>query len=202
MLEDKELEKIACFKLGKFETQELQIDDLSKIEEINISNRKLSGDKKNISLQELRLFPNLKRISLQYFTIDNSVIEILNMLKELETLQLSSCKIISDIVFQNQTLKSLCLNCCDINNYNSLYAPEVLEIIGIDNFRLDKILGKEYIKKLYMQSTRVKGFSTIDKCINLKSLNLDGSKVDDNKKIEELKKRISVSQLDEYLPIR
>ena len=55
---------------------------------------------------------------------------------------------------------------------------------------------------MYLQSCRVRGFSTIDECVNLRELNLDGSKVDDNKKVDELRRIISVSQQSEYLPIR
>lgn len=202
MLKDKELEKAACFKIGKFGNETLEDSDLEKIEELNISNRKFSGEEKNISLEELSLFPSLKRISIQYFTVDNSVAETLNSLRELEYLQLSSCKLDSDIQIKSGALRNISLNCCEIKNYRGLYAPEIFQIIGEANFRLDKIAGKEHVQKMYLHNCRVRGFSTIDECINLRELNLDGSKVDDNKKVDELRRRIPVSQQSEYLPIR
>lgn len=202
MLKDKELEKAARFKIGKFGNEPLEDSDLEKIEEINISNRKFSGEEKNVSLEELRLFPNLKRISIQYFIVDNSVAETLNSLRNLEYLQFSSCKLDSDIQIKSGALRNISLNCCEIKNYRGLYAPEIFQIIGEENLRLDKISGKEHIQKMYFQSCRVRGFSTIDECVNLRELNLDGSKVDDNKKVDELRRIISVSQQSEYLPIR
>lgn len=201
-LKDKELEKVVCFKIGKHRNEEIEEKDLENVSEVNISNRKFSGQEKNVSLEELRLFPNLKSLSLQYFKIDDSVIEILNSLKKLETLQLSSCCFKSSTKIENEELKTLKLNCCDIKNYSFLYAPETLTVIGSNNFRLSKISGKENIERMYLQDSNVKDFETIAQCVKLKSLNLDGSKVDNKAMLDELKSRIEVSHLDEYLPIR
>lgn len=201
-LKDKDLEKAVCFKIGKYGNEELEEKDLENVSEVNISNRKFSGEEKNVSLGELRLFPNLKSLSLQYFKIDDSIIEVLNSLKKIKTLQLSSCCFKSSIKIENEALKTLQLNCCDIKDYSSLYAPETLTVIGSNNFRLSKISGKENIERMYLQDSNVKDFGTIAQCVKLKSLNLDGSKVDNKAMLDELKSRIEVSHLDEYLPIR
>ena len=55
---------------------------------------------------------------------------------------------------------------------------------------------------MYLQNSKVKGFRSITDCGRLRSLNLDGSSVDDNKILEEIKSEIPVSQKEEYLPIR
>lgn len=201
-LKDKALEKAVCFKIGKFGNQSLSEEDFEKVEEINISNRKLSGETRNISLEEMRLFRNLKRVSLQYFEIDDKVVEILNSLRELESLELSSCKFCTGIQIRNEVLRNLYLNCCEIKDYSSLYATEVFSVVGSDNFRLDRLQGKENIEKMYLQNSNIKGFKAIDECSALKNLNLDGSRVDDNHKLDDLKRKIPVSHLDEYLPTR
>ena len=201
-LKDKDLEKIACFKVGKFGNEELDEDDLKNVEEINISNRKFSGEEKNISLQELTLFPNIKRMSLQYFTIDDSIAEILSGLSNLESLQLASCKLYLKSKIRNLNLKNLELNSCNVRDYSTIYAPNVLAIIGSDSIRLDKITGKENIERMYLQNSKVKGFRSITDCGRLRSLNLDGSSVDDNKILEEIKSEIKKKQKEEYLPIR
>lgn len=201
-LKDRDLEKAACFKIGKFGNQSLSEEDFEKVEEISISNRKFSGEPKDVSLEEMRLFPNIKRVFLQYFEIDDSIAEILNSLRGLESLELSSCKFCSNVQIRNEVLKSLYLNCCEIKDYSGLYATEVFSVVGSDSFRLDKLQGKENIERMYLQSSSIKGFRTIDECSKLKNLNLDGTKVDDNNKLEEVKKRIPVSHLEEYLPMR
>lgn len=201
-LKDKELEKIACFKVGKFGNEELDEDDFKNVEEINISNRKFSGEEKNISLQELTLFPNIKRMSLQYFKIDDSIAEILSGFSNLESLQLASCKLYLKSEIRNFNLKNLELNSCNIRDYSTIYAPNVLAIIGSDNIRLDRIKGKENIERMYLQNSKVKGFRSVTDCSRLLELNLDGSTVDDSKFLEEIKSEIRVSQKEEYLPIR
>ena len=201
-LKDKNLEKAVCFKVGKFGNQGLSEEDFEKVEEINISNRKFSGETKDVSLEELKLFPNIKRISLQYFEIDDIIAEILNSLRSLEALELSSCKFCSSIQIKNGALRNLYLNCCEIKDYSSLYATEIFSILGSDNFRLDKVQGKENIEIMYLQGSNIKGFKSIDECSRLKSLKLDSYKVDDNHSLDEIKKRIQVSHLEEYLPMR
>lgn len=201
-LKDRELEKMACFKLGKFGNEELEENDFQKVEEINISNRKFSGEDKNVNLQELTLFPNIKRISLQYFKIDDSIAEIISSLSNLESLQLASCKLNSNAEIKNFTLRNLELSCCDIKDYSKIYASEILSIGSSNNVRLDKIQGKENIERLYLQNSKIRGFRSINDCSRLKSLNLDGSTVDDKRALEEIKRRIPVSQLEEHLPIR
>lgn len=201
-LKDKEIEKMACFKVGKFGNEELDEDDLKKIEEMNVNNRKFSGEEKNVSLQELTLFPNIKRISLQYFTIDDSAAEILSNLNNLESLQLASCKLSLKSEIKNDNLRSLELNACNITDYSTIYAPNALAIVGSNNIRLDRIKGKENIERMYLQNSKVRGFRSITDCGRLKVLNLDGSSVDDKKVLEKIKLEIPVSQKEEYLPIR
>lgn len=201
-LKDKEIEKMACFKVGKFGNEELDEDDLKKIEEMNVNNRKFSGEEKNVSLQELTLFPNIKRISLQYFTIDDSTAEILSNLNNLESLQLASCKLSLKSEIKNDNLRSLELNACNITDYSTIYAPNALAIVGSNNIRLDRIKGKENIERMYLQNSKVRGFRSITDCGRLKVLNLDGSSVDDKKVLEKIKLEIPVSQKEEYLPIR
>lgn len=201
-LKDKNLEKAICFKVGKFGNESLSEEDFEKVEEINISNRKFSGEEKGVSLEEIKLFPNLKRVSLQYFEIDESIAEILNSLLSLEVLELSSCKFCSGIQIKNGALRNFYLNCCDIKDYSCIYATEIFSIVGSDKVRLDKVQGKENVEIMYLQGSNIKGFKSIDGYSRLKNLNLDGSKVDDNHKLDEMRKRIQVSHLQEYLPMR
>lgn len=201
-LNDKELEKVICFKVGKFFGEELEKEDFEELEELNINNRNFSGKYKNISLQELTLFPNIKRLSLQYFEIDDSLVEVLNKLENLESLEFASCGFFQNAQLRNNSLNSLLLNCCKVKDYNKIFAPENFTIIGDENIRLDQIDGKENVRKMYLQDSKVKNFGKIEKYENLEKLNLDGSIVDNKDMLEEVKKRISVSQLEKYEPIR
>lgn len=201
-LKDKEIEKVACFKIGKFGNEELDENDLSSIEEINISNRKFSGELKNVDLREIALFPNLKSISLQYFTIDDFIIDIINKAPNLQSLQFSSCKFDSERLLKSNSLQSLLLNCCAVKDYSLIYVPPKMNIIGDEHFRLDKIEGKENIEILAFQASKVKGFESIRECNRLRTLTLEGTKVDDKRVLEDIKDIVEVHEAEEYTPLR
>ena len=99
---DKELEKVISYKVGKFAGEELEESDISKVEELSISNRSFSGKDKNINLAELINFQNIKNLCLQYFKMDDSTIDLLNSLQGLTTLQLASCEYNSEKQLDNK----------------------------------------------------------------------------------------------------
>lgn len=201
-LKDKDLEKVVSYKIGKYGDEELTEADFEKVEEINISNRTLYGEEKRINLEELSLFPNIKILFLQYFIIDDLIVEKINSLPNLTILQLASCKIISQKDLANRSIKNLLLNCCSVRDYSNICAPESLTIIGDNNLKLDEILGKENIQRMYLQSSNIKNFEDIKNYPNLQLLNLDGSNVDNNQVLSEITKKIPVSHKEEYTPIR
>lgn len=201
-LKDSELQKAVCYKLGKFGNQDLEENDFQKVEEVNINNRKFSGEEKNVSLEELRLFPNLKRISLQYFTLDDICTSILNDLPNLESLELASCNLESRNELAAKNLDYLALNCCRIKDYGKIVSPKRLTVTGDEHFRLDRISGKECVEAIIFQCSTVNGFGSIRECSSLKKLNLEETKVDDKTALEEMRRRIAVVELDKYEPIR
>lgn len=201
-LQDKELEKTICYKIGKFGDYELKREDLSKVEELNLSNRAFSGAEKNIDLSEIQALNNLRNISLQYFRIDDSIAQILNSLENLSSIQLASCEIDITKPFLNPAVKSISLEDCEVSDYSQIFGTESFRVIGDSQFRLKYLSGKENILRMYLQQCKVKDFRTIQECTNLETLNLDGSTVDDEKTLKALEGRIPVSRKEDYLPIR
>lgn len=201
-LKDREVEKVACFKIGKFGNEELENEDFEKVEELNISNRKFSGESKNVSLEELKLFPNLRRVSLQYFTLNDLAINVINSLQQLEELQLGSCKFENNDQLKNINLQSLFLNCCEVKDYTKIYSPKKIIVTGDEYFRLDKLDGKENLERIIFQASRVKGFESIRECSRLRTLTLEETKVNDKRVLEDIKGIVEVHETDEYTPIR
>lgn len=201
-LQDKELEKAICYKIGEFGDYELQREDLLKIEELNLNNRTFSGKEKDIDLREIQALANLKNISLQYFRIDDSIAEILNSLGNLNSIYLASCEIDITKPLSNPSLKSISFEACNVSDYSQIFGTESFRVIGDPQFRLKYLGGKENIERMFLQQCKVKNFESIAEYTNLQVLNLDGSTVDDEKTLKELQGRIQVSKKDEYLPIR
>lgn len=196
---DISIEKEICLKTEKANLEE---EDLFQVEELNLSNREFSGKEKDIKLNGIEQFVNLKRLSLQYFLIDDEIIRILNSLKSLQELQLVSCEFKGKEALKISTLNRLLLYCCKIDKYESIYSPKMLRIIGDSNIKINRINGKHNIEQMYLNESKIKGFYSIKDYTNLKVLNLDGSSVDDSKILEKIKERIEVSCKEKYLPIK
>lgn len=202
ILEDKELRKIILFKLGNLSNEDISDNQLKEIEALNINNRNLAGEDLKINLNEIALCTNLKKLSLQYFMVNDKIINLLNMLPKLNTIELSSCKLFSKKELRNNSLQNILINCCDISDYTKIASTNILRIIGQDDIDLKKIRGKENIEKMYLQASRIKNFEDILNFENLKILNLDGSNVDDIEVLEKIKEKIYVSHLEQYMPIK
>lgn len=194
---DISIEKEIYLKTGNINLEEA---DLSKIEELNLSNRDFSGKEKFINLNGIKEFINLKRLSLQYFLINDEIIQILNSLESLQELQLVSCELKGKETLKIDTLNSLLLSCCKIDKYESIYSPKVLRIIGDSNIKINKINGKQNTEQMYLNESKVKGLLSIKDYINLKVLNLDGSNIDDQRILKQMKEKIQISYKEKYLP--
>lgn len=196
---DISIEKEICLKIGKVSLEEA---DLSKIEELNLSNREFSGKEKNINLSGIKRFVNLKKLSLQYFLINDDIIQILNSLESLQELQLVSCEFKGRDSLKITTLNSLLLGYCKIDKYERIYSPKVLRIIGDSNIKINRINGKQNTRQMYLNESKIKGFSSIKDYTNLKVLNLDGSSVDEQRTLEQIEEKIEISYKEKYLPIK
>ncbi len=199
MFLDEEVSKAVKFKLKKYNKQ-IDENDLKLIEDFDLSNRALSGKEKNINLRFLSLMTNLKRISLQYFKIDNEVVNILNSLEKLTVLELDFCECCFNKKLENKNLLSISLNCCEVDNYSNISLTKDFTIIGENKLNLQLLEDKLKTENLYLNNCKIGKIEFINYFRNLKRLNLDGSKFNE-KKLLNLKETIEVSKLERYLPI-
>ena len=200
---NKFLEKDVKLKLGYFEDEKLTEDDLNKISEIGINNFTLSNKIKDIDLKEIKLFPNLQLLTLQHFKIDDEAIELLSELQKLNSIQFASCQYETSDSHEIPSLENLIINNCKIKKSSIIYAPKNLTINGIIKpIDLSNINGKENIETLRLSNIKkIVNFSKVMEMDKLKSLNIDGSNVDDKKTLEYLKTKIPVSHEVESLNI-
>jgi hypothetical protein len=70
--------------------------DLEKVEELEITGKDFNNDVQTVDFEDLKLFPNLKDLSIEYCTIDHDCIEIIKEF-ELKNLSFISCEFDSDI---------------------------------------------------------------------------------------------------------
>lgn len=199
---DEEIAKAVKHQLGNFRQNDFDEKDLEKIQELNLNNHTLAGENKNINLYNLDFFSNLRILTLQYFDINNDIVNLINSCKNLRQLQLFSCTCNFDIELRNDNLDNLLLDCCKIGNYSKINMPRILTIIGDRNLNLSKLQGKENIQSLSLLNTTIKDFKSIYDFKQVVILNLDGSIVDNEKILKDVSTKVKrFSKLDKYLPM-
>lgn len=199
MLLDDEVNKLIKLNLKKYDGI-LSDSDLKLVKELNLTNKTFSGKSKNINLDFLRFTNNLEKISIQYFDIGNNVIDILNSLNNLYSIEFSFCKFNFKNNLENKKLQSIYINCCSVKDYSKIKLTRNFTIIGENKLNLKILENKSNVENLSLNNCNINNFKYIKDFYNLKILNLDGS-VFDEKNLQNLNRNIEISNLERYLPI-
>ena len=200
---NKYLEKDIKLKIGCMD-RDLNEEDLEKINELGINNFTFSNKPKEIDLTELEKFPNLKFVTLQHFDINKKIFETFIKLKELQYIQIASCKCDFEDMIQIPTLESFIINCCKFENLEGLIATKNLTINNINEvIDIKPIQNKGNIENFKLSNIKkVRNFNTIEQMENLKYLNIDGTKVDNKEILEKIKNKVQISQKTESFHIK
>lgn len=199
MLLDDEVDKLIKLNLKKYDGI-LSDSDLKLVKELNLTNKTFSGKSKNINLDFLRFTNNLEKISIQHFDISNNVIDILNSLNNLYSIEFSFCKFNFKNNLENKKLQSIYINCCSVKDYSKIKLTRNFTIIGENKLNLKILENKSNVENLSLNNCNINNFKYIKDFYNLKILNLDGS-VFDEKNLQNLNRNIEISNLERYLPI-
>lgn len=199
MLLDDEVDKLIKLNLKKYDGI-LSDSDLKLVKELNLTNKTFSGKSKNINLDFLRFTNNLEKISIQHFDISNNVIDILNSLNNVYSIEFSFCKFNFKNNLENKKLQSIYINCCSVKDYSKIKLTRNFTIIGENKLNLKILENKSNVENLSLNNCNINNFKYIKDFYNLKILNLDGS-VFDEKNLQNLNRNIEISNLERYLPI-
>lgn len=177
------------------------LNDIEEIEDISIQDVNLMENKLNIDLTEITKLKNLKTISLKFFEITDDVIDAINQLKNVESIEFSMC------VFNTKNrlpsnIKSIFIYNCqefDLNILSENLNLEELQVIhsgmidaaNLKIFRNIKYLKLSYcsvisipklselksLEELYLNNIEIKYDIDISQIKNLKKISLNGSNV-------------------------
>ena len=193
--------------------------ELEEIDELSLVNKNFIGKDLEIDLTEIYKVKNLKSLSIKFFTITDSVIESINKLENLETIEISMCKFETTKILKSN-INTMYIYTSDGINLDN-FDLEKLEYIRLENsglvdiYKLTKFLNLtrlelvncpiisiprismlKKIEELYLQEIDLKFDLEIAGLKNLKFISLNGSKVDDKvsyiNKIKEQNKNIKV----------
>lgn len=201
---NKYLERDLKFKLLYFGKEPLKQDDLNTITEFSLNNYTLSDKPKEIDLLELSSLVNICNLTLQHFYIGEDQLKMLSCFQNLEILQMASCIIDSNNTYTLPSLRDLIISTSDIKNKLGIALPEHVTINGINTkFDLSSLKGLD--KTIDLRLTNIKQIHNSSLLVNtptLKTLMLDGSKIDDKSVIDAIKDRVLISQEEHFYNIR
>lgn len=223
-INDKNLLRIIKIKMCTSE-----LNNIEDIKDISIQNINFMQHKLNIDLTEIVKLKNLRSISLKFFEITDRVIETINQLEFMETIEFSMC-IFNNKNMLSNNLKSITIYNCqdfDISMINSNSSLEKLQIIhsgiiditSIKTFQNLKFLKiahcnaisipninmLENLEQFHLNHIEIAYDIDISKMHNLKLISLSGSKVPNKEKyIEKLyeqNKKITIEFKENDLPM-
>lgn len=193
---DKNLSRIIKIKMCTSD-----INDIEDIEDICIQDINLMEKKLNIDLTEIAKLKNLKSVSLKFFEITDEVVQAINQVQYLETIEFSMC-IFKNKEVLNKNIKSVIIVNCQDFKIDMLNANTILEelqlvhsgivdMVDISNFKnlkylkiahcsatsVPSITKLEYLERLYLNHIEIPYDIDISKMSNLKFMSLSGSNV-------------------------
>ena len=203
MFNNKELDTKVKFKLGIFDGREPSENELENVKDIFLSNLNVRGEKINTDLSELVKLKNLKSLDLKGFYLIPEVLDVIGNMKELEGIKLYECSSDKPISIDLEQLRSLILDTCDVQFQNKINSLESLLVVNCGMVDVLKLpLGKN-IKELGIKNSEIINSEELTKIENLKSLNVDGSVLDNEDVLKTLlANKIAVSHEQEYHPIK
>lgn len=221
---DKNLERIIKLKLC---TEE--INNLEQIEEICVQDINLMEKKLNIDLKEISKLKNLKRLSLKFFDITDEVVDVLNNLEYLEEIEFDICNFKTEKNMSDKILYLSVYNCTEfknkiINNCKNLLELEIVHsgLININELRefsnlkflrlsdcnvisLEKINLFKELEELYLNNIELYTDLEISGMDKLIYISLNGSKTQNREeyknKILSQKQDVEIEFEDSNLPI-
>jgi len=203
MFQDKEVEKIVKYKLEIFDDTELKETDLDGITEIMVSNRDAKGKVIPINISELVKLKKLKGLDLKGFELNQDVLGVIQSFPELTSLHLYSCQSKEPISLHVKKLKSLVLDHCQSLNFVEIQFPERVLIVDGGVVDASKLQHHQQLKILGIKNSEIIHAAYLKKIPSLKSLNVDGSVLDEDNVVNQLRaKKIAVSNEFEYHPLK
>lgn len=221
---DKNLSRIIKIKMCTSD-----INNIEDIKDISIQDINLMQNKLNIDLTEIVKLKNLKRISLKFFEITDEIVQAINQLEYLETIEFSLCIFKNKEVLSKKLKSVSILNCqefnIDILNGNialeelQLVHSGIVDIVDISNFKSLKYLKIAHcsvisvptitalvcLERLYLNHIEIPYDIDISKMSNLKFISLSGSNVSNKemyvKKLYDQNKEIIVEFEENDKPI-
>ena len=199
VLKSKDLSEMVYSILYKAESEPLEQKDLDKIRSLSIQRTGISGKQTDIDAKEIGRFTNLEHLIINGFEIDDELLEIINRLEKLRTIQLSRSNIKTQNTFSSLLEYEIFDRCEGLGPI--VGNSKKIKIIGQNKSTLDlNTLGDlSQVEELDLNDLSVINISRVQQLPNINTLDLCGSNIDDSSSIARLPIKTRLD--DEYLII-
>lgn len=189
------------FIIGK-NLNTMVIEDLKKIKRVNYIKKNFNGTIKDYCIDDLFLLDNLKAITFSMFSFSNIDIENLNKLHKVDFIQFDFCRFEGDNLKLNAD--NLVFNMCKELNISTLGNCNVknIKIVGSElecsEIDIHDFTGINNLENLAIHNFKIKNIDDLKVIApTLKFLNIDGSEVENDEKLDSLE--MSVSHKEKFL---
>lgn len=189
-----ELKRLIALKANKLSYEDVTEEDFDEITELVFNANSFSGEKTEISLDWITLFPNLESIRIIGFDVDQTVIDNLSNQMRLTAIEFSKCKMY-EITFEglNGRLKRAGFAGCGSLDFKYPDVPYVY----VSNSEIDfNNIDFEKVKGITILGSKIKNGHNIEKYPDIQNVYLDGSVIYDEEENEI--PNIEVSKMTKY----
>ena len=199
VLKSKDLSEMIYSILYKAESEPLEQKDLDRIKSLTIQKIGISGKATDIDAREIGKFSNLEHIIINGFEIDDELLEIINRLERLRTIQFTKSRINTQKSFSSLLEYEIFDRCEGLGK--TVGNSKRIKIVGQNKSSLDlNTLGDlSQVEELDLNDLSVSNISRVQQMSSLETLDLSGSNIDDSSSIARLPIKTRLD--DEYLII-
>ena len=190
-IKSEDLKRLLAVKCCRLDFKDVTENDLEKIQEINLSGKRVDGSRSDIDLDVINMLPNLGVVGISNFHIDQHAIDMLLRLKRLSTLDFIDCDF-DNIEFSNvnMNLKLRIRGCSKIPfKYPALREVDIIgSVVNFEDIDFSNAIGVTILE------SKVFNAKDLDDYINIERVRLDGSTLYDTeeKEIADIKTREKV----------
>lgn len=180
---------------------EMNEDEKMQVTSLTLAQNNFRGEKNDISILELRQFPNLQKCLLQEFDLTDTDIDVLKQIGTLKGIQFSNCNFAS-VNSSLTDLELVVLSSCENVPKHLLKGLKTLKYLRVVNqkyFDAEVLSSCSALERAYLQKTTILNLATLKRLPSLKLINLDGS-IFNFLALHQLKSSMDVEYKRDYVP--
>lgn len=175
IITSQELKRLIALKANKLSYDDVSEEDFDEITELIFKSKTFGGEKTDVDLKWISLFPNLERVRIIGFEIEQDVLDILVNQMRLHSVEFSKCNM-GEISFEglNGRLKRVEFTECGKLDFKY---PEV-PYVNITNSEVDfENIDFEKVKGIRILDSVIQNGRGLTEFENIESVILDGTRI-------------------------